>query len=258
MRVGSTNCVRQASDSGVVSRPAPTAGVRVALLVCALIGPSLLLVSGSQARQSGRVASLAAAQLVQSAVRDAAARGSVHLVESVRVSASVNGTISGDVAEHAGQQDFRIAGVGDMRVEVVGGIAYVSGSKQGLGKQGLVNISGLSAAVAAKADTHWVSIPPSNRAYAMTAGGVTLSSALSEFTPQGRCKSSRRAPSTDRRCSASAARPGTVPGRKARPHGVCISVQQAPPRAGRLRRQRSRSRDCRSEPVGRARLDRAT
>lgn len=157
--------------------------MRVVVLVCALIAASLVLVSGSQARDFGRAASVAPAQLVQSAVGDAVARGSVHLVESVRLSASVKGTISGDMAAHDGQQDFRISGVGDMRVELVGGIAYVTGSKQAL-----VDIAGLSAAVAAKAGTHWVSVPPSSGGYAMIAGGVTLSSALSEFTPRGALK----------------------------------------------------------------------
>jgi hypothetical protein len=166
-----------------VSRPTPAAGVKVAVLVCALIGPSLVLVSGSQARDHGRAASAAPAQLVHSAVRDAVARGSVHLVESVRLSATVKGTISGDIAAHDGQQAFRLSGVGDMRVEVVGGIAYVTGSRQAL-----VDVGGLSAALAAKAAAHWVSISPSNGAYATVAGGVTLSSALSEFMPQGALK----------------------------------------------------------------------
>lgn len=120
-----------------------------------------------------------AALLVRAALSDASARGSVHVVEAGRTSASTI-KFSDDLGISDGGQAISTPAGWRASVLVVGGTAYISGNEAAL-----TSYFGFSASVARKIGAHWVSIPRSDSEYATVADGATLPSAMSVIKPGG-------------------------------------------------------------------------
>lgn len=151
----------------------------IALAAGTALAAPLALAAGSRADGSARAAAAGASALVQSAVSDANADGSVHVDETVRA-ATKAATSSNDVAASEGQQVIHLSGAaGEAQVALVGGTAYFTGSEPML-----VAYFGFPATVAVTIHGRWISVPQSNSAYAAVAAGVTISSTLRELIPQ--------------------------------------------------------------------------
>ena len=153
-------------------------GAIAALAACGATAAAVLLASGSSAGQGGRIASEGPAGIVASAGHDALARGSVREIETLRTS-TLSATYSDDVAVSEGEQDIHIAGIGDERVVVVGGMAYFTGTQSVL-----TQVFGFPESVISVIAGRWIDVPRSNAGYAAVAADVTIGSSLSEFMPQ--------------------------------------------------------------------------
>ena len=148
-------------------------------------------VDAQAARYEAAATSQAPTQLLQTAWRDARARGSVHEGESATVGKLMI-TFSDDVAAQQGEQDIHLVGIGEVRTVVVGGVAYFIGETKAV----LVRYLGFPASVAATLRGRWVSVPrSSSAAYATVASDVTLSSALSTLAPPKGARLTAAAPS---------------------------------------------------------------
>ncbi len=124
-----------------------------------------VLVSGAGAKGAQ---TLSASQLLNAALRDARARGSVHEVEQW-VTSKASGTYVDDVGLSDGRQQIQISGGAQAHSLVVGDTAYTSGNQAAL-----VQFFGFPAAVARAIGTRWVGVPRSNSAYASVARDATL------------------------------------------------------------------------------------
>jgi hypothetical protein len=120
-----------------------------------------------------------AAQLLHTALADAAARGSVHQTLS-EVFGTRRATYSDDVSTSSGRQAITASGGIQAHVLVLAHVAYISGNEAGL-----VSYFGFPAAIAKRVGNRWVSVPSSTGAYATVSAAATLSSALADITPSG-------------------------------------------------------------------------
>jgi len=144
----------------------------------AAVGPGLLVGLGF-ARDAQATRAPSAAQLLHTALVDAAARGSGHQAVSSG-SGSKTSTFSDDVATNEGRQVITLSDGARARILVVGGVAYFSGNQTAL-----VQLFGLPAAVARDVGKRWVSVPSSNSKYSAVAADTTLPATLAAITPSG-------------------------------------------------------------------------
>jgi hypothetical protein len=101
-------------------------------------------------------------------------------------SGSSTGKVVQDSAQQSGEQTVAI---GNERASVVlvGQTAYISGNGQGM-----TSYFGLPSDVVATLGRRWISIRPSDSAFRMIAGNVTLASALANVTPTGNLSTGKR------------------------------------------------------------------
>jgi hypothetical protein len=118
-------------------------------------------------------------QLLQTALRDASAQGSVHEAESVRLSGHRE-IFSDDVGVGVGRQAITLPDGDVAHVLVTGGAAYVAGGESVLG-----HYFGFPAAAVRAIGSRWVRIPASSRAYSTVAYDATLATALQSFALTG-------------------------------------------------------------------------
>lgn len=150
-------------------------------LLAGLLVSAAACACGSQA-PAPRVSSpaqLSASQLLQKALHDARADGSVHEVMRGKDAGSAV-TFSDDVSLHGGRQKITLTTGNVAHVLVDRDVAYISGD-------GLVmrRYFGFSAPAAAKIGSRWLSIPSTNRAFAGVADDVTLGSAIRDLALVG-------------------------------------------------------------------------
>jgi hypothetical protein len=134
--------------------------------------------SGAQASTKGSAASA----LLNTALRNALARKSVHEVETEKAP-KVSDSVVTDAGTNQGRQQITHSGGEKGQVVVVGGTAYFSGNQAAL-----THYFGLPAAVASKVGARWVSVPASSSGYSAVAGGTSLSAVLGSFDVPGQLK----------------------------------------------------------------------
>lgn len=154
-------------------RPRRTVFVGLALVLCVAVGALLAVSLGGQSAPAVAATADTPMQLLHTAFRDAAARGSVRESESVSTAKSAI-TFSDDVGRGEGTQDIYIAGEGETKVVVLDGTAYFVGESQAV----LIHYFGFSASLASQLRGRWIGVPHSNRAYATVASDATFSSAI--------------------------------------------------------------------------------
>lgn len=141
------------------------------------------LAAGSRADGSVRAPAAEASALARTAVRDATARGSVHISEAVRAGTNT-ASISADLGASKGQQVVHLSRAsGEAREELVGGTAYFTGSEPML-----VAYFGLPATEATTIHGRWISVPHANSAYAGFANALSIASTLRGLIPQASLK----------------------------------------------------------------------
>lgn len=118
-------------------------------------------------------------QLLQTALNDASARGSVHEAETAEM-AGRRETFSDDVGVGEGRQAITLADGQVAHVLVVGGEAYIAGSESVLG-----HYFGFPPSAVRAIRGRWVGIPSSSRAYSTVAYDATLATALQSFALAG-------------------------------------------------------------------------
>jgi hypothetical protein len=135
---------------------------------------SAQLAGSARAGATGRSAS----QLLLAARSAAAGESSLHYVATTETT-GVSVTISGEVAAFGGEQTIvaRKSGhVGRVTVALVAGVAYFKGDEPGL-----ADFMGLPQAVAVKFANQWISLGPTDAAYASVAAGLTTASVLGQI-----------------------------------------------------------------------------
>jgi len=144
-------------------------------LLCSLA--TTVAFAGSATAQA--TAPSSAVKLLGTAMRDAAAKGSVHETARIRSNAAVV-TDRDDVGQASGRQIVASSNGATSEVLVVNGLAYFDGNQAALR-----SLYDLSPTAAVKVGARWVSVPTSDSLYPEIVGDVTLPSALQEVTPGG-------------------------------------------------------------------------
>ena len=115
--------------------------------------------------------------LLQQAIKDGIARGSVHESSLGGLGYGI-ATFTSDVTTDGGEQDLTMDLGIDAHVIVAGDVAYVSGNTLFLEQY-------VSAAEAHTIGDHWLEIPSSDSAYAGISDDVTLTSAMDDLKLTG-------------------------------------------------------------------------
>lgn len=124
---------------------------------------------------AGSLASLPPAQILAKALAAAEAAGSVHFAGTNK-SSSGTSTYDQNAASDVGNQVITTSSGGRVTIRMVGGVGYLRG-----------NATALSQLFAGKATSQlagrWIATHPGDPGYQDVTVGVTLASALAEFTP---------------------------------------------------------------------------
>ena len=173
-RVRDTRRGYGASDMSVLTNKCSRRTSLSLLVPVCLFSLTVLCPSSSGAAKS----SVSASQLLRTAIASATQQGSVRVTVHF-FSGNKTGEVVQDSAVQSGVQPVAI---GNERVSMVlvGGIAYVTGNRQGL-----TSYMGLPAPIATALAGQWISIPPTDGGFKSVISGLTLSSALNEVTPAG-------------------------------------------------------------------------
>ena len=118
-------------------------------------------------------------QLLDQAIGDARARGSVREVEHDIGSDGVR-SVTNDVGEHAGTQKILLSNGNVARVLVDGETAYIRGNAATLS-----SFFGIPSPVAKQVGHRWISVPSTNRDFGSIAYDVTLATVLKDFAVNG-------------------------------------------------------------------------
>ena len=156
-------------------------GVR-RLVLTAAVTAALAGAGGALVANSAPAASQTAAGLLNSALHDAAARGSVHETESGGPTGHPPTlTGSSDITNTGGTEVVHIARLGDADVMLIGSQAYLRSTRAAL-----TQLYKFPATAAGQAAGRWVSFARSTSSnFLNLVDGLTLPSALYDVTPQG-------------------------------------------------------------------------